>query len=329
MKNLKRVILVTLIITALVTLNAQEKSQERIAREHLVAGDSLFTAKNYDKAIGQYEISLKTFYGAKNDMTPFEEEIKVVLYKLYASGVNAKNYNKASEYGMEFLKYDPSNEAVVKNLSRIFRIELKNIPSAIQVWKDYDNKYNSFVAKQEIADLYGRNNNMPEAIKWFYAALQINKDAEVLQKMASLYINNKEPQKAIAVYEDFLATNPSDRDKGRTFRNMGTLFKDLKNNAKAIENYELALGFDYDRSISLWLVTQYYDSNRFDHAISRINDMLKRNANDADATYFKALILFQQEKFSEARTEFTKVQNHANYGTSAKQHIEIINKKGN
>ena len=329
MKPLKKIMLVMLIITALITLYAQEKSQERIAREYLAAGDELFTAKKFNEAIAEYEKALKTFHEAKNSTTPFEDEIKGVLFKLYAAGGNARNFHVATEYGMEYLKHDPANEAVVKNLAQIFRVGLKNINGAIQVWKEYNEKFDSFVAKQEIADLYGRNNNIPEAIKWFNAALQQNRDADVLQKMARLYIDNKEPQKAIAIYEDFLSTNPSDRDKGRTFSNMGTLYKDLKNYPEAIKNYELALGFNYDRSISLWLVSQYYEQGRLDYANNHINNMLQRNRNDADATYFKALILFQQEKLSEALIEFRKVERHANYGATARQHIDIINKTRN
>ena len=323
MNNLRKILMVIFILTLTLPIFAQA-TKERQARVYLATGDSLFTAKNFDKAIENYKLSLETFREAKNDLTPFDTEIKDVLFKLYAAGGNARNFELAAKYGEEFLKYDEANEAVVRNVAQIYRVGLKNNEKAIAVWKRYDDKFNSFTAKQEIAEIYSRNKDIENAIVWFNKALSMNKDADVLQKVASLYINNKEPQKAIKVYEDFIQTEPSRRDLGITYRNMGTLYKDINNVSKAIEKYELALEIDWDRNISLWLVSQYYDQQNFTRANNHVDAMLTRNARDNDAVYFKALMLHGDGKFAEAKIEFQKIVNHPTYGKSAQDFIKSI-----
>lgn len=324
MKNFKIILIVVIILTVSLSLFAQEKSKERIAKEYLATGDSLFTAKNFTKSIESYRNSLNTFNDAKTDLTPFTEEIKGINFKLYAAGLNAKNYEVATQYGEAYLTYDPANEAVVKNLAQVYRIALKNIQKAISLWKNYDDKYNSFTAKQEIAELYSKNKDTSNAILWYNKALEMNKDADVLQKIASLYIDNKQPEKAIKTYQDFISTNPSQRDLGKTYRNMGTLYKDINDNANAIKYYELALNINWDRNIALWLVMQYYDSNGYSNANKHIAIMLERNSKDNDAIYYKALILYNQENLTEAKTYFEKIKNHPSYGQSAQGYIKSI-----
>lgn len=324
MNYFKKIFMVVTILTLCLSVFAQERTQERIAREHLAAGDSLFTARAFDKAINSYRQSLDTFKAARNDLTPFDDEIKDVFFKLYAAGLNAKNFEVAAKYGEEYLTYDSANESVVRNVAQVYRVALKDNAKAAAVWKRFDAQYNSFTAKQEIAEIYSRAQDIDNAIIWFNKALEMNKDADVLQKVASLYINNKEPQKAIKAYEDFIATNPSRRDLGKTYRNMGTLYKDINNVPKAIEKYELSLDIEYDRNITLWLVSQYYDANGYNNAMKHIDKMLSRNANDNDAIYFKALILFNQEKPKEARAYFQRIVNHPNYGPSAQGFIKSI-----
>ena len=324
MKNFKKIFIVVLILGVCLTIVAQERTKERIAREYLATGDSLFTAKSFDKAIASYKNSLTTFNEAKTDITPFDEEFKSIYFKLYAAGLNAKDYNIAAQYGEAYLEYDSANESVVRNVAQVYRVALKNIQKAINVWKKYDEQYNSFTAKQEIADLYSRNDDINNAIIWFNKALEMNKDADVLQKIASLYINNKQPGKAIEAYEGFISTNPSRRDLGKTYRNMGTLYKDTNDNQKATQYYELALEIDWDRNIALWLAVQYYDANAFNNADKHVSKMLERNARDNDAIYYKALILFNMDKLTEAKNYFEKIKNHPSYGQSAQGFIKSI-----
>jgi len=329
MRQLCIVILLIVITTVFIPLCAITASQERTARENLRKGESLYQAQDFKQAIELLRLALDTFQTDPADAKKYEKEIKQTLEKLYFANRKASRYHDAIEYGIDYLKVDPENEAIVRDIAQIYTFRQQDINNAIKIWKDYDKKYNSIVAKQEIAELYGRLNNMPEAIKWFNAALEIKKDIEVLHKMAALYINNREIQKAFAIFEEYIASNPSDKDKGRAYKLIGTFQQDLKNNHKAMESYESSLNFDYDRGITWWLVTQYFDSNQFNYALKHIGNMQQRNPNDPDAAYLKGMILYRQADYVHALDEFKKVENDSEYGRVAKEHINRINNRKN
>ena len=325
MKKTKKLIIAIVLIFVAITICTQERPPERIAREHLAAGDSLFVhARDFNAAIASYKQALDLFKEIETDLTPFDAEIKDVMHKLYVSALNARDWNLAVQYGEEYLLLDPGNEAIVRNLAQIYRVGLDNVAGAIDVWLRYDNIFSSFIAKQEIADLYARINDNTNAILWYQKALEMNQDADLLQKLASLYINTNQPNRAIQVYEEFIDSEPSRRQLGIAYRNMGRLYQDMNNLPMAIQKYELFLEIDYDRSITLWLVDKYYENGNFERANRHIQNMITRNANDMDAIYFRALIAHADGKFQEARADFQRLVNHATYGSSAQGFIRSI-----
>ncbi|MCL2064461.1 MAG: tetratricopeptide repeat protein [Candidatus Cloacimonetes bacterium] len=324
MFSLRKFFLVIVILVISLGLIAQERSAERIAREHLETGTLAFNDRDFPVAVENLTIALRMFREQNSDLTPFNDEIRDSLFRLYATGVNSSNWELATRYGEEFLQIDPSNEAIVRNLATIYRARMNNMSNAIAVWVRYDEQFNSFVAKQEIADLYARNNDNANAIIWYYQALEMNQDADLLQKLASLYMNSNQSDRAIQVYNDFIASEPSRRQLGIAYRNMGRLYQDMNNLPLAIQNYERALEIDFDRSISLWLVDQYYDSGNFERANHHIDIMLRRNQNDNDAIYFRAVMLHSDGRFAEARPLFQRLVNHATYGQTAQQFIRSI-----
>jgi tetratricopeptide (TPR) repeat protein len=323
MRNLKRILIMGICLVILLPLCAQ-KSPERIARDHHFSADSLYNAREFNQSLEHYQEALKIFNQINSDLTPFEEEINKILFNLYLTCMQIQDWPKAIQFGEEFLLHDPSNEQVISNIAILYRTRLNNNQKALETWKRYDQKYDTYNAKVAIADIYERANDRNNAILWFNKALDINKDADIVRRVAKLYIDNKEPQKAIQFYDDFIATNPNRRVLGTTYRNMGTLYKDMNNTSKAIEKYELALGIEYDKSVSLWLVDQYYHQPNFTKARTHTQNILQRNANDADAIFFNARMLFDEKKFREAKTELQKVINHRTYGPHAKRMIEQI-----
>ena len=323
--NMKKIYLVLIVLLIFICLSAQDKSQERIAKEMFNEGVNKFEAKQYDAAVESFKNSLEAFNKAKNDHEKFDTEIKSTLLKLYEVGVTAKNYNIATQYGSEYLKLDPTNEQMVKSLAQTYRVGLNNIPKAVEVWQTFDSRISSFTAKQEIASLYERVNDFTNAVLWYNKALEMRKDADVLQKVASIYINSKEPNKAISIYEDFINTNPSQKELAKTYRNMGTLYKDIKNLSKAIENYEKSLEIEYNKDITTWLLSEYYDIQNFSSAEKHIQTLLSKDAKNPIAIYFKGCILYGDGKFNEAKIEFQKITGDKTYGNSAEAYIKSIN----
>ena len=323
--NLLKIMVIATVLAMFFTLFAQDRSPERIAREHLAAGDSLFTTeRDFTGAIESYRQALNLFKELNSDVTPYNLEIRRALNNLYIAGQNARNWEITTRYGEELLLMEPSNEAVVRQLAQIYRVGMNDIPRAIAVWVRYDESFDSFLAKQEIADLYGRNNDTQNAIIWYQRALEMNKDADLLNKLALLYENNNQPDRAIEVYNDFIASEPSRRQLGIAYKNMGTMYQNMNNLNLAIQNYERSLEIDFDRQVSLWLVMQYFDRGNFERANHHIDIMISRSANDNDAIFYKAQILFADGRFAEARPLFQRLTSHATYGRDALRFIEII-----
>ena len=323
MKNFRCVGIAMAICLLILPLFAQETT-ERTAREFLYNGDQQFNAKEFTPAIENYQKSLKIFKDLAEENPTFKEDVGKVLYKLYASATNLKNYQLATQYGEETLIYDPSNEAVIKNISLMYRTQLKDNAKAVAVWENYDRVYDNYNAKVAIADIYEKNSDLKNALIWYNKALEVNKDPDVVRRVAKLYLDNKQPQQAIQFYEDFIATNPSRKSLGTTYKNMGTLYKDSNNINKAIEKYEQALEIEYDKAVSLWLIDQYYHLPNLPKAKTHIQNVLSKTNNEAGAIYYKALILKDEKKPAEAKVEFQKLVNDKNYGTSAQGFIKSI-----
>lgn len=149
-----------------------EKSLERIASEFATAGDSLFTINKYDEAFYEYEKAFNTYKEAVTDITPFDEELKRIANNLYITATNAKMYDKAVLWGEKFLEYEPNNEAVVKNVSTIYAVGLKNNKKAVDIWVNYESKFKTNTAKLAIADRYARTKEYESAIEWYRYAYE-------------------------------------------------------------------------------------------------------------------------------------------------------------
>ena len=329
MKPLRIVLIVLSIMLLSISLFGQERTPERIARETLVEGETFFEARDYPNAIEKFVTALNSFRELETDIIKYDAEIKDTLYKLWASGTNARNFEVAIQYGREYLVYDPSNDSIVRSLAQVYRVGMNDIQSAIQLWKDFDDMFDSFVAKQEIADLYARIEDAPNAIIWYNQALEMNSDADLLQKLASQYISANQPERAIAIYENFIESGPSRRQLGIALRNMGRLYQDLNNIPMAIQKYETFLENEYDRSITLWLLSTYFDNTDFNLSNAKIDILLERNANDNDALYFRALILHANGDLVGARAIFQRLVSHPTYGQSAQGFIRSIDTADN
>jgi tetratricopeptide (TPR) repeat protein len=260
-------------------------------------------------------------------MELFTEQIIELHWFLYLAHVNGGMYREAMPYGHEFLRHRPTEEQIVNQMAQIYRLRLNNFEAAAAVWKAFDERFNSFTAKQEIANIYALAENVDQAVYWFNRALDQNRSPDVLQRLANLYINNNQPDRAIAVFQDFLDSNPSQRDRATTYRNMGTLYWDMGNRRLALEKYELFLAIDFNRGIAFRTAQEYFDIGNFDRAAHHLNNLITRNANDWDAIWLNAEMLFNQERFAEARVLFNRLTGHATYGTPARQFIEVIDQQ--
>ncbi|HPK40923.1 MAG TPA: tetratricopeptide repeat protein [Candidatus Cloacimonadota bacterium] len=303
----------------------QEKSLERMASEYATAGDSLFAIPDYAGAFVEYQNAYKTYEKAITDITPFDEELKKMANNLYSSATNAKMYDKAVVWGEKYLEFAPNDEAVVRNVATIYAVGLKQNEKSIEVWTKYDTANNANTAKLAIADRYSRMKEYEKSIIWYKKAYEQSKDADLFEKIADLYIKLKKNADAVKTYEDFLASNPSESDLFKTYKNLGTLYNKLKDVDKAILNFEKAIELNSDPQITLFLVSNYYDKKNYNKAINYANILISNNPNNADALYFRALSYYYNNDKNSAKTDFEKITSNPKYGKSASDFINLIN----
>ncbi|MCB5249817.1 MAG: tetratricopeptide repeat protein [Candidatus Cloacimonadales bacterium] len=303
-----------------------EKSLERIASEFATAGDSLFTINKYDEAFYEYEKAFNTYKEAVTDITPFDEELKRIANNLYITATNAKMYDKAVLWGEKFLEYEPNNEAVVKNVSTIYAVGLKNNKKAVDIWVNYESKFKTNTAKLAIADRYARTKEYESAIEWYRYAYEQSGDADIFEKIADLYIKLKKNAEALKTYEDFLASNPSEADLFKTYKNLSSLYNKLKDVDNSIVYAEKALEIKNDNQLALFLTSKYYEKKDYNKTITYSNIVISNTPNNFDAIYFRALAYYYSNNKSAAKDDFEQLVGNAKYGPSATQFLEYINK---
>lgn len=320
--SFKRLIIIISLVLIFATLFCEEVSKERQARIALANADTLFMKKSFNEAVAEYEKSLGLFKESINELTPFVEEINSIYFKLYASTLSAQQYEKSVNYGVLYLEKDSMNVKVVKNVALISKKYLKDLNKSISIWKKYDSINSTDESKMSIGVLYDELNDNAAALEWYKNVT--NKDAKLLDKIASLYIKTKQFDMAIKTYEEYLQTNPTDADKADTYKNMGKLYSDQKNDNKAAEYYKKAIEIKADEKLILFVAFNSSENKDYAGSIKYAQMLLAKNANNADGLYYRALGYYNTGKKAEAKADFLKLEKNAKYGKSATSYIKLI-----
>ncbi|MBN1326336.1 MAG: hypothetical protein JW996_00125 [Candidatus Cloacimonetes bacterium] len=313
-----------IIMFSFITLGA--KPLERIANEMGVQGETQFND-------GQYLDAAQSFLGAidnykqavRVDNIP-EDVNKIFTWynHTYQAYLNAGDFNKALEIMDKKIELQPDNFDLIKDKAIILKKYLDKPLDAIQVLKDFDSKKRDFEVEKRIASYYADLEDYEKALYWYQKAYEIKKDSVVIQYIASLNVKLGRNQAAIQAYEDFLATNPKTAVLAKTYRNMGALYEEIKNDRKSIEYFEKSNEIKYDNKVTLLLIVKYYDYLQFDKATENINKLLAKRPGDHDAIYYRAKIAFDKDQKKAARSDFSKLLNDPKYGKVAKGYIESI-----
>jgi len=323
MKHLKKLFLGIMSLGLLFPVLAQAATQSE-ARGLYNEGIHFYENKEYVKAKESWEKSLTIFLEIRDELESFDTEIKRIYKNLFLIGHALKDYQFSAKNGEEYFKLEPSDEDHVKDLTNVYEKGLKDYSKAVVVWEKYNTLYDSYTAKMAIADIYANAKNIPQALEWYNKCLLVNKgDAGILEKVAKLYAENNEPRKALAVWEDFISTNPPKRDLAIAYKRMGKLYEELKDLNKQIEYNEKSVALEYDKGITLWLIQKNYEKKLINKATEHINTVLAKG-NDNTALFYKGMILYDQQKFTEAKTELQKVVNDKQVGDSARTLIGRI-----
>lgn len=305
------------------------KVRRNIANIHTISALSSSANNDFDEALSNYETAISMY----NDLLPQSaqqdslENIIVTLYKNTAVvSRQAGEYEKALDYYDLYLEANPDEDDILLQKFAIYRDDLKNETQAFEVLKEYALSKNDFNAYHRLGDLYRDKNDFQNAILWYERANSVKTDANVLQKLGSIYRNPQvqDWNKSTAALEKFVGTNPGLDDLATAYKLIGDNYKNLKNRAKAVEYFERYSDLEYDESIALYICLYYYDMKNDAKTLSWANMVLQNNPNSSSALLFRAIAKYNQKDMRGAKADFERIQNDPQHGKTAQQYLKII-----
>ena len=320
----------SILMVLLVTLSSflwADKSLERVANEKGVEGETLFNEGKYLEAAKAFETAIvKLKEAVKKEGIPLDNE-KISRWLLYAfqGYYQGKKYEDALQVQNERIKLDPGSYKLISTKAKLLKNYLNRVDQAIIVLKNYNNKKRSSKVEKKIAGYYSDLKDYENALIWYKKAYELKQDSGVIKNIAIIlykYLGRNED--AIKAYEDFIQTNPKESVLAQTYKNMGSLYEDIKNMPKAIEYYEKSLKMKYDNNIVLLLTTKYYDNDAYDKALEKITLLLKNKPGNSDAIYYRAMIEYNRDEKDAAKADFQLLLKDSKYGKIAKGFIESI-----
>ena len=322
---LKQIVTLMLIFSIGVFNLFAEKSFERLGNEAEFSGDELYNGKKYAEAAEKYQEAKNNYQQAKDvDGIPIDEKISSIDDKIWKANYFAGNYEKTIQVLKRMLSVN-DNTKTAKLIAQIYKKNLNNNSQAISFLKDYNQKKRDFLIEKKIATYYYDDEDLRNALLWFKKANDLKQDKDVIKNIATLHFKLGENEKAIQAYQDYLETNPPQSVKAKTYKNMGALYEDMRNLIKAREFYEKSNSLRYNKDITLKLIDSYYESKKYDSALSKIDLLLEKSPrNKNHGMYYRALIRYDRGDKMGAKNDFTALLNDSQYKKVAKQYIESI-----
>ncbi len=322
-------LILMLFMVSVLMLNAQEYTSSQLASKANGDGIALYEKGSYVEAAKKFDEAMKLFEKSeKEDGIEKTNEKSELLQRIVNSYAMAKDYSNLAVYMEKQLAASPNDLVLAKKLSQLYRKMLGDFDKGIKVLVDFDKKRNSLAARKLLAKIYFLEKDFDNAIVWYNKALEIKEDGLTMAKLAQALINTGQNDKAIVTLKNYIATNPKQRDKVRTYNALGKLYEDISDKKNAITYYQKALTLDYDSKYNQKLVNLYYESGNFQKTVESAK-LLRKNAPKLDnyATYMVAISLYKMNDKSTAINEFKKIENDKKYGKDAKQFIKSISQE--
>jgi len=323
----KKILIITvLLLTLTISSLFADKSLERIANEKGVEGETLYNDKKFAESAQTFEAAItKLEEAVKTDGIPLDgEKVSRWLELAFNGYYQGKKFEDAIRIIDRQLKLNPTNYTFINYKSIILKKYLKRTDEAIVVLKDYNSTKRSFKVEKKIASYYQGIEDYENAVIWYHKAYELKKDATVIKNIAAIYLKLGKNSEAITAYEDFIKTNPNESVLAKTYKNLGKLYEDMKNNAKSTENYEKSINLKYSSDIVLILIMKYYEDESYDKALEKIALFLKNKPDNNDAIYYRAMIHFDRGEKDAATADFQTISSDPKYSKLAKGYIESI-----
>lgn len=323
--NRKITLVLMIVLLATIALFA-EKSFERLGNEAEFAGDELYNAKDYAGAIAKYdEAEAKFNEAATKDQIPVEGKLAQIDGKLFKAYYFSEDYENAIKMKKKILVANPKDSRTARIIAQIYQQQMGSIDSAINFLIEYDSanpNTNSVIKK--IASYYKDKEDFTNAIKWYRKSYAIKQNASIIKNIAVMHNNLGQTEEAINAYEDFIKTNPGEDKVRATYSNMGALYEEMNENSKAALQYEKSNNMQYDKNLTIKLITLYHDMGSNSKAKENISKLLANDAGNELALYYRGLIAYENGDKVAAKADFLKLKSSRDYGKSATGYITSI-----
>lgn len=341
--KLKKLVILLLVLSATVFL-AAEKSMEIIAQETAVEGENLFKSndfvgagKKFEEAIAKYDEFIK-----KQDIPEDRALVDKWLKNASASYQKGKAWEDMIRIKNIQIERNPKVYNNYKYKAIVYKSKLKNYQAAIDAYKQYDENVRPyFTARVKIADIYYQNlEDYENALIWYKKANELKEDSTTLNKTAQTYLKLKRNTEAVNVIKDYIATNPDERELFKSYFNLGTIYmNDMNNVQEALNNYEKAVSYRFDKNATLFMIENYFQTGNFDKTKKHISAFLNKYPNNKDVVYYRGLIDYTKaerlkddkpaeakELYKSAKKDFDQVPLTSTHGSDAKTKSGYIEK---
>lgn len=320
-----------MVILALLPLitHAQEEPQELYydASKEKVLGNfdkaielyKQYLDKKPDDAAALYELGSIYFKQNRLDealeragkavsLDPGNDWYKRLLVEIYQE---QKDFRSAGKILQNMVESDPDNIEHYQDLALnyIYQGEYKD---AIEVYDEIEKRIGITeqisIQKQKLYLLMGKTGNAVEEIERLTEAFP--EEVRFLEMLAEMYVTEKEWDKALATYEKILEIDPENPyiniSLSDYYRKQGDEGKSLEYLKQGFANPELDIDTKIQILLAYYTVNEIYNELK-EEAFMLASILVETHPDEPKAHSIYADLLYQDDRFKEARDSFRKV----------------------
>ncbi len=256
------------------------------------------------------------------------EEHNALLIDLYRFLAYTKQQKLEFEAAVKnldmLLALAPGDEAALNLKFSILNDDIKDQNRAFNVLKEYAEVSQDANAYITLANRYRDTNNNSEAEKYYLKALELRPEASIMLIVADYYRAISEWNKATAMFERVLKTNPDQEMTIAIHRRIGENYSQAGNTAKMIEAFEKYLALERDAQIALLLASQFNTAKNYNKVVQYATMVIGLDARNSDAIMLRGMAYYNLKRMNEAKADFTRVENDPKHGANAKRFLAVI-----
>jgi tetratricopeptide (TPR) repeat protein len=234
---------------------------------------------------------------------------KTGMRMLYAKVLLRQNKNTEAMRQYQLISeqhpYDPPILLMLAEMYMATEKPEKAEPLLEQVFELDSSSYPGHILMARLRQIQGR---IDEAVEQYQLALERNWSSELQMELGELYITNGRYDEAVALYK-VLVERDEDNESARVALIHVYLLQG-KDEQALVELNLLKSFVDQPRRIDLTIARLYANQKHYDKAIAIVEKILEKE-NLAEARYFLAVVLVQQEKYERALKQVRRIDRKA------------------